>query len=36
MLMKHYESCLNQIGGKARIEEMLRLIDYLEDREWMK
>jgi hypothetical protein len=36
ILMKHYESCRNQVGGKARIEEMLRSIDYLEDRECMK
>ena len=36
MLMKHYESCKNNVGGSARIEQMLKLIDYLEDREWMK
>jgi hemerythrin-like domain-containing protein len=35
-LLKHYELCRNQVGGKARIEEMIRLIGYLEDREWMK
>jgi len=36
MLMKHYESCKNDVGGSARIEQMLKLIDYLEDRDWMK
>jgi hemerythrin-like domain-containing protein len=36
MLMKHYESCKNDIGGSTRIEQMLKLIDYLEDRNWMK
>jgi hemerythrin-like domain-containing protein len=35
-LVKHYELCRNQVGGKARIEEMIRLVGYLEDREWMK
>jgi hypothetical protein len=28
--------CQNQTGGKARIERTPRLIDYFEDREWMK
>ena len=35
-LLRHYDLCKGQIGGQARIEEMLKLIDYLEDREWMK
>jgi hemerythrin-like domain-containing protein len=35
-LVRHYELCRNQVGGKARIEEMIRLVEYLEDREWMK
>jgi hemerythrin-like domain-containing protein len=35
-LVKHYELCRNKVGGKARIEEMIRLVGYLEDREWMK
>ena len=34
-LVKHYEICKTQTGGQARIEEMIRLIGYLEDREWM-
>lgn len=34
-LLKHYESCKRDAGGEARIEEMLRLIGYLEGREWM-
>lgn len=36
MLLQHYEVCRNQVGGKARVEQMTRLIEYLEDREWMK
>jgi hemerythrin-like domain-containing protein len=35
-LIRHYEMCKNQIGGQARIEEMLKLIDYLESRAWTK
>ena len=35
-LQSHYEMCKNQIGGQARIEEMLKLIDYLENRDWTK
>jgi hemerythrin-like domain-containing protein len=35
-LLRHYEVCKGQIGGQARIEEMLKLIDYLESREWTK
>jgi hemerythrin-like domain-containing protein len=36
MLMRHYESCKNNVGGKERIEEILKLIEYLEDRDWIK
>ena len=36
MLMKHYENCKNNVGGKERIEQMLKLVEYLENREWMK
>jgi hemerythrin-like domain-containing protein len=36
MLIQHYESCHKQIGGKIRIEQMIKLIDYLENRDWMK
>lgn len=35
-LLKHYELCKNQIGGEVRIQEMLKLIDYLEGQEWMR
>ena len=34
-LIKHYELCKNQTGGQVRIEEMIKLIEYLEGREWM-
>ena len=35
-LLRHYEACKGEIGGQARIEEMMKLIDYLEGREWTK
>jgi hemerythrin-like domain-containing protein len=35
-LRRHYESCRNEAGGSARIEEMIRLIEHLEGREWMR
>ena len=35
-LLRHYEACKGQIGGQARIEEMVKLIDYLEGTEWSK
>jgi hemerythrin-like domain-containing protein len=35
-LLRHYEACKSQRGGQARIEELVRLIEYLESREWMK
>jgi hemerythrin-like domain-containing protein len=34
-LLKHYQMCELEAGGEVRIGEMLRLIDYLEHREWM-
>lgn len=36
MLLKHYEICKNQAGGEVRMQEMIILIEYLEEREWMK
>jgi hemerythrin-like domain-containing protein len=35
-LLRHYEACRNEVGGQVRIEEMMRLIEYLENRDWMK
>lgn len=35
-LMRHFELCKNQVGGKERIEEMMKLIEYLEVQDWMK
>jgi hypothetical protein len=35
-LLQHYEACKNDAGGQVRIEEMMRLIEYLENRYWMK
>jgi hemerythrin-like domain-containing protein len=36
VLLQHYEACKNETGGQARIEKMMRLIEYLENRDWMK
>jgi len=36
LLLKHYQLCKNQSGGEERIQEMMRLIQYLEERDWMK
>ena len=36
IMLRHYELCKNQAGGEARIQEMIKLIEYLEEREWMK
>ena len=36
VLLQHYEACKNDAGGQVRIEEMMRLIEYLENRDWMK
>ena len=35
ILLQHYETCKNKIGGKARIQQILRLIEYLEASQWM-
>jgi hemerythrin-like domain-containing protein len=35
IMLEHYKLCRNQAGGEARIEEMIRLIEHLEEREWM-
>lgn len=34
-LIKHYENCLNVSGGRIRVEQMKKLIYYLENRDWM-
>ena len=36
VLLQHFEVCKNQTGGDARLVQMIRLIEYLEGREWMK
>ena len=36
VIRNHYELCKNKSGGQARIEELLRLLEYLEHRDWMK
>jgi hypothetical protein len=36
MTKKHYEECKVQSGGETRIEELLRLLEYLENAQWMK
>ena len=35
-IRKHYENCKNQIGGEIRIQKMIDLLEYLENREWIK
>ncbi len=35
VLLRHFENCRNQVGGAARVEQMIKLIEYLEEREWM-
>lgn len=35
-LARHYEICRKDVGGSARVEELFRLIGYLEERAWMK
>ncbi|HYF99226.1 MAG TPA: hemerythrin domain-containing protein [Candidatus Saccharimonadales bacterium] len=35
-LNRMYESCKNSLGGEQKIAQLLRLIDYLESRDWMK
>jgi hemerythrin-like domain-containing protein len=35
-LLRHYEVCKDQMGGQGRIEEIARLVEYLEGREWIK
>jgi hypothetical protein len=35
-LSRHFESCRSQVGGPVRIEQMMKLIEYLEGREWMR
>jgi hypothetical protein len=35
-LKKHFESCKYELEGAARIEQMMKLIEYLETREWTK
>lgn len=35
-LLRHYEMCKKDAGGSARIEELLKLVSYLEERKWMK
>lgn len=35
-LLRHYEVCKGHMGGQARVEEMVHLLEYLEGREWTK
>ena len=36
MIKKHYEICKDQSGGETKIEELLKLLEYLENAQWMK
>ena len=35
-LLRHYEMCKKDVGGDARVEELVRLVEYLEGQGWMK
>lgn len=35
-LLEHCKACRKEVGGQVRIEELMRLIEYLENRDWMK
>ena len=35
-ILEHFASCVNHAGGKARFEELMKLIEYLEEQDWMK
>ena len=34
-LTKYYDICRNNVGGKVRMDQMIKMIKFLEDREWM-
>ena len=34
--MSHFESRISHAGGVARIDQMMKLIQYLETRQWIK
>lgn len=35
-ILRHYQTCKRDVGGDARVQELYRLIEYLESRDWMK
>ena len=35
-MLEHFASCVNHAGGKARVDELIKLIEYLEEQDWMK
>lgn len=35
-LLEHCKARRKEVGGQVRIEELMRLIEYLENRDWMK
>lgn len=34
-VLRHYEACRRGVGGSARVEELVSLVRYLEERDWM-
>lgn len=36
IIRRHYEICKDQSGGEIRIDELLKLLEYLEHREWLR
>jgi hemerythrin-like domain-containing protein len=35
-IRKHYENCKSQLGGEMRIQKMIELLEYLENRDWIQ
>jgi len=35
-ILRHYMACKSDVGGEARVQELYRLLEYLEGRDWMK
>lgn len=35
LLLKHYQSRMTHVGGIIRIEQMINLINYLDNKEWI-
>jgi hemerythrin-like domain-containing protein len=36
LLIEHYKLCQADVGGKGRMEQLVRMLEFLENRSWMK